>query len=72
MQRHPNTASTTTQGASNQPIALFALNNGGTLSNFSSDQISAFFLGGGLTSAQAFDINTRINAYMAALGHNIF
>jgi hypothetical protein len=36
------------------------------------DQISAAFIGGALTSSQAFAINNRINAYMKALGVNIY
>lgn len=36
------------------------------------DQISAAFIGAGLTSTQAFALNNRINAYMAALGVSIY
>jgi hypothetical protein len=40
--------------------------------NGTTDQISAAFIGGALTSTLAFAINNRINAYMAALGVNIY
>jgi hypothetical protein len=45
---------------------------GSTPAKFSTDQISAAFIGGGLTGTQAAAINNRINAYMAALGVNIY
>jgi hypothetical protein len=41
-------------------------------SGFTTDQIAAAFIGGGLTGIQAAAINNRINAYMAALGVNIY
>lgn len=41
-------------------------------SNFSNYQASAFFMSAGLTSTQAFALNNRINAFMSALGHNIY
>jgi hypothetical protein len=39
---------------------------------FTTDQISAAFIGGALTGTQAAAINNRINAYMTALGVNIY
>jgi hypothetical protein len=44
----------------------------GSAQKFSTDQISAAFIGGALTGAQAAAINNRINAYMTALGVNIY
>jgi hypothetical protein len=44
----------------------------GSAQKFTTDQISAAFIGGALTGTQAAAINNRINAYMAALGVNIY
>jgi hypothetical protein len=65
-------AAATSVAPSTVPWALFALNTNGVISNFSAYQASAFFAGGGLTSAQAVSVNNRINAYMAALGANVY
>lgn len=54
------------------PIWILGFNNSGVLSNGSNDRISASFIGGGLTGAQAASINNRINAYMTALGINVY
>jgi hypothetical protein len=40
--------------------------------NFTSDQLSAAFAGGGLNSTQATAIASRINAAMTALGTNVY
>jgi hypothetical protein len=48
------------QGASNAP------------SEWSADQLSAAFIGGGLNATQAAQVSTRINAYMTALGINVY
>jgi hypothetical protein len=39
---------------------------------FSADQLSAAFIGGGLNATQAGQVSTRINAYMTALGINVY
>jgi hypothetical protein len=54
--------------------AKFALLAQGSASpsGFTTDQLAAAFIGGGLTGAQAAAINNRINAYMTALGANIY
>jgi hypothetical protein len=53
-------------------ILIFALRNNGTPGNFTNYQASAAFIGGGLSASQAVAVNNRINAYMIALGHNIY
>lgn len=54
-------------GLADQSFTLFAGDVNGGIGSFSSDQASAFFIAGGLTGAQAAQINNRINAYMAAM-----
>ena len=56
----------------NRPYYIGGYNNAGTLTNPSSDQISAAFMGAGITGAQFLLISNRINAYMAALGISVF
>jgi len=53
-------------------MILFGLNNNSAPGNFTNYQASAFFAGAGFTAAQAVTINNRINAYMTALGHNVY
>jgi hypothetical protein len=53
------------------PIWIGANNSAGG-ADFSADQISAAFIGGGLNSTQAAAISSRVNAYMAALGINVY
>ena len=43
--------------------------NSNTPSNFSSDRIGAAFIGGSLTSTQAFALNARINTFLTAAGN---
>ena len=50
---------------------IFA-NNGGSPSAFSSDQLSAWWCGGGLSTTQIVAIQARINTYMTALGINVY
>jgi hypothetical protein len=50
------------------PYYILAMSAGPT--NFTSDQLSAAFFGGGVTGAQYLAISNRINAYMTALGIN--
>jgi hypothetical protein len=44
----------------------------GVASDFSTDQSSAVFMGGGLNATQAGQVSARINAYMTALGINVY
>lgn len=53
------------------PIWIGANDSAGGV-DFSADQITAAFIGGGLNSTQAAAISSRINAYMAALGINVY
>jgi hypothetical protein len=53
-------------------IAACRFGAGNTASNWSADQIAATFVGGALTATQAVAINNRINAYMTALGINLY
>jgi len=53
-------------------FAILARGSNSTTNEGSSDQVSAAFIGAGLTGAQAAAINNRINAYMGALGVNIY
>jgi hypothetical protein len=63
-----------TTGASlpNFDFVLLANNNSGTISGNSGDQYSAAFIGGGLTTTQADAVASRINAYMTAVGANVY
>lgn len=56
---------------SNDDIYIFALNDGGA-TFVSGDSYSAVVFGGGLTSLQAASIQHRINAYMTAVGANVY
>ncbi len=49
-----------------------AQNNFGTPVYFTTDQFSAAIIGGALTSAQMALVASRINAYMTALGVNVY
>lgn len=55
-------------------IAFFILaqNNNGTAFRFSADTITAAFVGNGLNSTQMAALASRINAYMTALGINVY
>jgi hypothetical protein len=71
------TASVATTGVPNVSIYLFVLDLGGSPFSgsgyaFSSDQMSAFFLGGNLSSTDILNVHSRINAYMTALGINVY
>jgi hypothetical protein len=58
------------------PVLFYILaiggSGGGAGSKWTTDQISAAFIGGALTGTQAAAINNRINTYMKALGVNIY
>jgi hypothetical protein len=69
------TDATASVGLGNNAIFIGAAadSSGGTGGAFNStDQLAAAFIGGGLTGAQYLAIATRINAYMTALGVNVY
>ena len=49
-----------------------AKNNAGTAANFSTDQIAASFIAGGLDATENSNLASRINAYMTSLGKNVY
>jgi hypothetical protein len=51
---------------------LCASNLNGTANLFVSDEVAAFFIGGGLTKTQAAGISVRINAFMTSFGTNVY
>jgi hypothetical protein len=63
-------ASSTTPSNGVPALSMFlcATNLNGT----AGDQVAAFFIGGGLTASQASAISSRINAFMTALGANVY
>jgi hypothetical protein len=54
------------------PIFLLALNNNASPVLYTTDQLSAAYLGAGLNSTNAGLVSSRINAYMTALGINLY
>ncbi len=63
------TDTTASAGVSTDSITIAAVDGA---SNFSSDQISAVFIGAGLSSASMQLISNRVNAYMTALSINVY
>lgn len=59
---------------SNPSLSFYigAVNTSGSPALFGTDQLSAAFIGGGLTGAQSVLINNRINAFMTAFGVNVY
>jgi methionine-rich copper-binding protein CopC len=53
-------------------IFICAGNNAGSAADFSTDQIAAAFLGGGLDGTEVGNLSSRINAYMTSLGTNVY
>jgi hypothetical protein len=53
-------------------IYILGLDGGATPYFLSGDQLSAAFVGGALTPAQSASVASRINAYMTALGINVY
>lgn len=51
---------------------IFADNSGAPARNFTSDQFSAAFTGGAMSATQAANFLSRLNAYMTALGINVY
>lgn len=77
--RYLNGAANTSSSASSTGLATLSVlilaereGTSGAASAFSADQLSAAFVGGGLTATQAGQIAARINAYMTALGINVY
>lgn len=67
------TGSVASTGVPAAAIAIFATALGpGSFDHRSADQLSAAFIGGGLSSAQMALIASRINGYMTALGVNVY
>lgn len=70
------TLTSTSGSLSNCNIYIFADNGSscpaGSAGGFASDKLSAAFIGGGLNSTQAGKVQSRINAYMTALGINVY
>lgn len=68
------TSSGTSSAVVSQNLFILALNGSGGAGSLSADQISFAFIGAGLTSTQAFNINTRLNQFMVDLGggNNVF
>ena len=64
------TATVTSTGVPATTFTFLALAGTSDFDQF--DQIAAGFIGGGLTGTQAAAINNRINAYMTALGINVY
>jgi hypothetical protein len=64
--------SSTSTGLPNQAIYVLAIDDGGTQFDVSADQLSAAWWGAGVTSGQQTSIASRINAYMTALGINVY
>jgi hypothetical protein len=51
---------------------LCASNSNGAAGYFVGDEIAAFFIGGALDPSQASKLSSRINAFMTALGANVY
>jgi hypothetical protein len=65
----PNNASVS---VNNLNFYISARNGAGTADDFSTDQLSAVFFGAGLNATKAGNISSRINAFMTALGINVY
>jgi hypothetical protein len=66
------TPATTSVGRVNNNLYILGANISGVAGSFTSDQLSAVFIGGGLTGAQYAALAARINAYMTAVGCNVY
>ena len=63
---------TTSAGIPLTGFYLFASSAAGTPNNFSSIQMSAAFIGSGLSAANQNKVTARINTYMTAYGINVY
>jgi len=73
--RNGNAIASSTTPSSGVPalsMYLCASNLDGVPNFFVGDQVSAFFIGGGLNAAQAGNLSSRINAFMTAVGANVY
>lgn len=52
----------------NATVTIGGLNVGGTVGNFSSDQIAVGIIAGGMTSTQVGNVNSRIHTYLTTIG----
>ncbi len=70
------TAIATSANASGAPdslnLYLFAFNSSGSASGFSADQMSAVWIGAGMTSTQASNLQGRLNTFMTTYGINVY
>lgn len=66
------TGSASSTGSVNANFFLAARNQGGTPVAFADHEFAAAFLGGALTATDAGNLSARINAYMTALGVNVY
>ncbi len=65
-------ASSATTTLTNQLRLISNSTSAGAASGFSSDQLGAAHIGAGLSAAEAAALAFRINAYMAAVGANVY
>ncbi len=63
---------TASTGLSTDSIYIGAMNNGGSAAFFAGDQQAAVAFGGGLTSGEALSLSNRVNAYITAVGANVY
>jgi hypothetical protein len=66
------TGTSGTFSANNVYVFAVNSNNVNAAGSFLPDQMSAAFTGGGMTAAQLQQLQSRINAYMTALGINVY
>lgn len=67
------TDATASSGMVNFGMAIFADSTGAaTYERYSNDQLSAAFIGGGLSSADMALVAARINTYMTTMGINVY
>jgi hypothetical protein len=64
--------SNTSSALSAQTFYILGLNQNGTPNNFSTDQVAITFMGAGLDATQAANLSSDLNAYMTALGTNVY
>ena len=65
-----------TQAAGSVPVttsmAIFGQNTSGGIQQPTTDQFSAAWIGGGFTTTDVANVSSRINAFMTALGINVY
>jgi hypothetical protein len=61
----------TAAGLPDHSIVMGALNQGGSIGNFTTDQYSSFFAGAGMNATQAGNFETCQNAMMTSIGINV-